>query len=314
MFKKIIKYIFTYKVINFFFKIYVKLIFLFPKYSSSQNFWNINTVDSPSNGFKDIKESLKHLKWRNSQYLECEKNMRFKNANKKIILDYGCGPGNGLVNIITNCVPSKILAVDVSDKAIKLAKKRMSLHKTDVTFFKINENEKINLIKSESIDIIKCDGVLHHIEDMGFILSELHRILKKNGKINCMIYNKESIWYHLHVCYELKIKKGLFSNFQDNEAFRMSTDGFSCPVSKCFTKNEFRKICALYGFECKLVNFSISKLELSKLNLIKEAISCDALPNYNKDFIKKVTINNDGIPIYRKQIAGINAYFELRKF
>ena len=90
-----------------------------------------------------------------------------------------------------NCKPRKIIAIDVSDKALRLAKKRMSLHKVDVKFIKINEDEKIKSLKDNSIDIVKCDGVLHHIKNIDFVLKEFHRILKRNGRINLMVYNKK---------------------------------------------------------------------------------------------------------------------------
>tara|TARA_B100000029_G_scaffold501858_1_gene576130 strand:- start:517 stop:1332 length:816 start_codon:yes stop_codon:yes gene_type:complete len=270
-------------------------------------------VDSPNDGFKNIDESLEHLSWRNNQYINSAQNMKFDNADKKIVLDYGCGPGNGLVNIIMNGKPRKIIAIDVSEKAIKLAKKRMLLHKIDVEFIKINEKERIESIKNDSVDVIKCDGVLHHIDDIDFTLKEFNRIIKKDGCINLMIYNKNSVWNYLHVGYELKIKRGLFTDFSDEEIFRMSTDGFRCPVSRCFTPDEFKKICKRNKFSSKLINISISKFEMSKISLIQEAITCKDLDQGKKDFLKRITLNRNGIPMYNQNVAGINSYFELRK-
>ena len=53
-------------------------------------------------------------------------------------------------------------------------------------------------------------GVLHHIENLSGVFKEFKRILKKNGFIQVMVYNRNSIWYHLHVAYEVKIKMGLW--------------------------------------------------------------------------------------------------------
>ena len=112
-----------------------------------------------------------------------------------------------MINIINTSNPKKIYAVDVSEKSIYLAKKRAKLHNLNVSFIKINENEKIDSIDDNSIDVIKSDGVLHHIENIDFVLREFKRILKKNGVINLMIYNRDSLWFHLHVNYELMVKK-----------------------------------------------------------------------------------------------------------
>ena len=209
MFKSFLKNVLPDFILNLILKLYISFVRL-RTFKTSQSFWNENTVSSPKNGFKSIKESMDHLKWRNNQYINSEKNMYFKNTQKKIVLDYGCGPGNGLINIINTSNPKKIYAVDVSEKSIYLAKKRAKLHNLNVSFIKINENEKISSIDDNSIDVIKSDGVLHHIENIDFVLREFKRILKKNGVINLMIYNRDSLWFHLHVNYELMIKKKFF--------------------------------------------------------------------------------------------------------
>ncbi len=312
MFKSFIKKILPVFILNLILKLYISFLRL-RIYKTSQSFWNKNTVSSPKNGFKSIKESLEHLKWRNNQYINSEKNMYFKNAQKKIVLDYGCGPGNGLINIINNCSPKKIYAVDVSEKSIYLAKKRAELHNINVSFIKINENEKINNLNDNSIDVIKSDGVLHHIENIDFVLKEFKRILKKNGVINLMIYNRDSLWFHLHVNYELMIKKKIFSNSSDEEVFRISTDGFQCPVSNCFSQSKFIEICKKNKFRSKLKGVSISLFELGKVNMINEAMNSEKIKTKSKDFLKQIYFKKN-IPYFKKNIAGINAYYELRNF
>ena len=312
MFKSFLKNILPDFILNLILKLYISFVRL-RTFKTSQSFWNENTVSSPKNGFKSIEESMEHLKWRNNQYINSEKNMYFKNTQKKIVLDYGCGPGNGLINIINTSNPKKIYAVDVSEKSIYLAKKRAKLHNLNVSFIKINENEKISSIDDNSIDVIKSDGVLHHIENIDFVLREFKRILKKNGVINLMIYNRDSLWFHLHVNYELMIKKKIFSNSSDEEVFKISTDGFQCPISYCFSPSKFIEICKKNKFRTKLKNVSISLFELSKVNLINEAINSENIKLSSKDFLKQIYFKRR-IPYFRKNIAGINAYYELRNF
>ena len=68
------------------------------------------------------------------------------------------------------------------------------------------------------------------------------------------------------------IKKKYFSNSSADEVFRISTDGFQCPVSKCFSPSDFIKICNENKFKSKLKNISISLFELSKIKILNEAI------------------------------------------
>ncbi len=312
MIKSFLKYILPNFIINLILKFYIKLIRI-KSFETSQSFWNENTVSSPKNGFTSISESLNHLNWRNNQYIDSYKNMDFHNAHRKIVLDYGCGPGNGIINIINSAKPKEIHAVDVSKRSIFLAKKRADLHKLKVYFHQINENDKIYGIESNSVDVIKCDGVLHHIEDMGFVLKEFKRILKKKGVINLMVYNRDSLWFHLHVNYELMIKRNIFHNLSADEIFRISTDGFQCPVSKCFSPSDFIDICNKNKFKSKLKNISISLFELKKVKILNEAINSHKIEKNSRDFLKQVYFKKN-IPYFKKNIAGINSYYELRNF
>ena len=109
------------------------------------------------------------------------------------------------------------------------------------------------------------------------------------------------------------IKRKIFTNLTAEEVFRISTDGFQCPVSNCFSPNEFIKICKRNKFKSKLSNVSVSLFELSKVNLINEAINSEKIKLSSKDFLKQIYFKKR-IPYFRKNIAGINAYYELRNF
>ena len=102
MLKSFLKYILPKKIVNLILKIYIKASLFFSPFKTSQSFWNSNTVDSPKRGFNNVNDSQNHLKWRNNQYIGSEDNMKFSNSNNKIVLDYGCGPGNGIINIVIN--------------------------------------------------------------------------------------------------------------------------------------------------------------------------------------------------------------------
>ena len=53
------------KIKNLILKFYTSIIDYLQKYSTSENYWNKNIVDTPINGFKNINDSIQHLKWRN---------------------------------------------------------------------------------------------------------------------------------------------------------------------------------------------------------------------------------------------------------
>ena len=75
--------------------------------------------------------------------------------------------------------------------------------------------------------------------------------------------------------------------------FKISTDGFQCPISKCFSPSEFIEICKKNKFRSKLKNVSISLFELSKVNLINEAINSEKIKQSSKDFLKQIYIKKE---------------------
>lgn len=97
----------------------------------------------------------------------------------KVVLDYGCGIGNFAEKVV-DFNPKKIIAVDISEEAIKKAKKNIDLKYKNIEF-KVDNCENLNL-DSDSFDIVYGGGILHHL-NLNKSLEELKRILRKNGKI-----------------------------------------------------------------------------------------------------------------------------------
>ena len=103
-----------------------------------------------------------------------------KNETKaKHVLDFGCGTGNFTEKVI-NFNPKKIVAVDISEEAIKKAKNNPVLNNKNIEY-KVENCEDLSL-NSDSFDIAYGSGILHHL-NLNKSLSELKRILKKDGKI-----------------------------------------------------------------------------------------------------------------------------------
>ena len=96
------------------------------------------------------------------QYLPKQKKIR--------ILDAGCGPGAALIYLAKF---GDVIGVDVSEDALKFARKRGKVRKGDIA----------NLpFKSETFDVVVCLDVLYHKwVDTKRAFYELKRVLKKGG-------------------------------------------------------------------------------------------------------------------------------------
>ncbi len=80
---------------------------------TSQSYWTRYNV-TLHRSFKTAEESLAHLRWRNDQYIDYVKLMPVDGQDGKIVLDYGCGPGNDLIGFGIHSKPSRLIGVDVS--------------------------------------------------------------------------------------------------------------------------------------------------------------------------------------------------------
>lgn len=257
--------------------------------------------------------SLDHFHWRNAQYPGYIELMPVTGQNDKVVLDYGCGPGNDLVGFGEFSKTKKLYGVDISSSALRLAEERLALHDIEAELIQIDDSENELPISSLSVDYIHTSGVLHHCTHLNAALSEFHRILKPGGKLSIMVYNHDSLWLHLYVAYVLRIEQGKYQDGSLMDAFRRSTDGSECPISHCYKKEDFIKLVKSFGFSGGLSGCSISKHELSLLHKRNAAVNCKELDSIHTSFLNEITLNQNGIPFYGKDVAGIGSCYHFSK-
>lgn len=259
------------------------------------------------------KESLDHFHWRNSEYPGYIQLMPVTGQKNKVVLDYGCGPGNDLVGFGEFSETKKLYGIDISSSALGLARERLALHEIKAELIHIDDSQNELPIASLSVDYIHASGVLHHCSHPNVVLNEFYRILKPGGKLSIMVYNYDSIWLHLYVAYILRIEQGKYQDGSLLEAFRRSTDGTNCPISHCYKKEDFTKLVKSFGFTGGLSGCSISKHELSLLHKRNAAIICSELEPAHTRFLEKVFIDRNGIPFHDKDVAGIGSCYHFSK-
>lgn len=94
------------------------------------------------------------------------------------ILDYGCGKGIFISELLKLNPNLELFGMDISDYAIKIAKKKFR----NVKFFVQNEEKKFPL-KDESIDLILAMDVIEHVFDVKKLIGEFNRVLKPRGQL-----------------------------------------------------------------------------------------------------------------------------------
>jgi ubiquinone/menaquinone biosynthesis C-methylase UbiE len=283
----------------------------FASKGGSASYWTNHMVDNKT--FDNAESSLHHFKWRNSQYPGYIELMPVKGHDNKIIVDYGCGPGNDLTGFSVYSSPKKLIGMDVSKSALGVASKRLALHGIKAELIQLDENNNKLPIDSESVDLVHSSGVLHHCKDLDTILGELHRILKKDGEMQIMVYNYDSLWLHLYTAYIFQIERGIYKDLDVLEAFKKTTDGPFCPISYCYKPGVFIKLVEKFGFRGKFLGASSSMTEMKFLNRRFDAISDIRLDEEHRNFLSDLSFNNRGMPLYNGNIAGINACYKFYK-
>ncbi|WP_294187176.1 class I SAM-dependent methyltransferase [uncultured Clostridium sp.] len=128
--------------------------------------------------FDSIAESWNVIR---SEYFE--ERLKYKllsltNIKDKVVADLGCG--TGFVSLALVNEASIVFSVDNSRNMLKQLKNNIS----------DKDNKNLYLIKSsldnlslfdDSVDVIFINMALHHIKDAKKAISEMHRVLKKDG-------------------------------------------------------------------------------------------------------------------------------------
>jgi ubiquinone/menaquinone biosynthesis C-methylase UbiE len=281
-----------------------------------ESFWARQTVASLR--VSTPRASRRQLEWRFAQYpLFREMSGLWGDHDGEVLLDYGCGPGNDVVGFALHTGAEKIIGIDVSEKALALAADRLALHRVDprrVELIQAHEEDRGIPLEDDSVDYLQSQGVLHHVTEPEATLRELQRVLKPGGRGCVMVYNRDSVWLHLHVAYGLMLHDSDFAGRSVEDAFTRSTDGFDCPISRSYRASQFVGECKSAGFEAEYLGGYLSTVEMNALkSLWKQAILDERLGAEHRTFLRSLSFDSDGYPMYRGMHAGIGGVYRLRR-
>jgi SAM-dependent methyltransferase len=279
-------------------------------------YWSRHTVNSKP--FSSATESEQYLRWRSAQYPLFPELMDVWGDHRgETLLDYGCGPGDDLVGFLLYSGAAKVIGIDVSPKALELSRKRIALHRIparQVELILIGDSQRSIPIAADRVDYINCGGVLHHTSNPEAILREFSRILRPAGCGRVMVYNRQSLWFHLYVAYVRMILDNSFAGQSVEQAFGRSTDGEDCPVSVAYEADRFLRMLSENGLNGKFLGGYLSVFELEcwrKYGL--QAIDDSRLARHHRDFLAELEFDENGLPKWRGGYAGIGGVYEFKR-
>jgi ubiquinone/menaquinone biosynthesis C-methylase UbiE len=166
------------------------------QYEEWANTWSVDNRDPVVGGF-DL-----HNDWQDyNDYLFKDVN----NTNKKICLDFGCGPGRNLVKFADTF--KELHGVDISQKNLDNAVIWLQHNKKDISNHKLflTNGTDLDRIESNSYDVVMSTICFQHIcvHDIRYnFLKEFYRVLKPGGVLTMQmgfgpkVETKNSVGYY----------------------------------------------------------------------------------------------------------------------
>lgn len=116
------------------------------------------------------------------------RNQQVIKTEETVILDAGCGAGSKSLALAEANPGAKIIGVDLSEKSINLAQKRLHYHGFENAEFYALAIEALPQLDVQ-FDYINCDEVLYLFPDIALGLSALKSVLKPHGIIRANLHS-----------------------------------------------------------------------------------------------------------------------------
>jgi 2-polyprenyl-3-methyl-5-hydroxy-6-metoxy-1,4-benzoquinol methylase len=175
--------------------------------------------------------------------------------NRRKILDIGCGPGLWTAELFQNGCKD-VVSADLTSNALKMTRKRCNFYGFKACL--AQQNAETLAFKDGVFSHVNCLGVIHHTPDTKACISEIARVLEKNGTATISLYYKNVIlrmWPLLKWAGKILSKTGaalsgrgredIYSLCDIKEIVRLF-DGKDNPIGKSYSRIEFIRMVAHY--------------------------------------------------------------------
>ncbi len=168
----------------------------------------------------------------------------FERWRGKKVLEIGCGTGTDIINFARH--GAEITAVDLSEKSLEIARKRVEVFglQDRIRFYRGSAEQLCEFLPCEQYDLIYSVGVIHHTPHPERALSQMRHYVHENSVLKLLVYNRCS-WKVLWIL--LGYGKGRFWRLNELVA-QYSEAQEGSPVTYTYTKEGIRKLLEATGF------------------------------------------------------------------
>lgn len=150
-----------------------------------------------------------------------ERFVPYQDFSGKDVLEIGCGAG--LVSSHIALAGARLHAVDLTNRAIEMTRKRFELAGLAGDIRQMDA-ERLEF-DDESMDYVVSWGVIHHFGNMSAVLDEIHRVLRPGGRAYIMVYNRNSLRYQVYCRLWLGVMKLKLLSMSLEQVAGSITDG-----------------------------------------------------------------------------------------
>ena len=162
----------------------------------------------------------------NRMYIESNPWLRdefdFSGFRNQTVLEIGCGSGSA--SALFAAGGAKVTSVDLTKQAVAMTEANARTQGLYITTYRMDAENLA--FPDETFDYVYSWGVIHHSNNPGQIMREIHRVLKKGARGLIMVYNKNSLRYYLKGLIWLCFKGKILHGHNLDSVQRFFTDGF----------------------------------------------------------------------------------------
>ncbi len=158
----------------------------------------------------------------------------FRAYRSKLLLEVGSGSGIDSAEFGRN--GAEMVSVDFTENGVTTT--RDTLKEAGLIPNVIRAAAQNLPFREDVFDCVYSFGVLHHIPDVRSVTKEISRLIKRDGELICMLYNRESLLYAYSILF-LHSTEGLT---KEELTSRYSERIEGCQYTKAYTKDEAIRI------------------------------------------------------------------------
>ena len=148
--------------------------------------------------------------------------MGLENIAGKRVLEIGCGLGFPTELMLR--AGARLTSIDLSPTSIEATRRRLELKQIEGGDVRQMDAEQLDFADGE-FDMVWSWGVIHHSARTGWIVRQIHRVLKPGGTARLMVYNLEGM--PADITMMTRYSFGVWRGRSIDELLWRASDGFT---------------------------------------------------------------------------------------